>query len=103
MMLDPYETIYIIKPNITEKETTKTINTYRKFLQKNGAHNILVQNRGRRHLSYSIKNYYDGIYVQMNYDGNAYLMTLLEKFIRFDANIFRHINLKQHQNSTRKD
>lgn len=95
MKLNSYETIYIIQPDITENQTTKVINNYKNFLEKNGACNILVQNRGRRHLSYNIQNYYDGIYIQMNYNGNSYLIDLLEKSMRFDNNIFRHLTLKQ--------
>ena len=95
MRLNYYETIYIIKPNITEAESIRTIDLYHNFLKNSGAYNIMIQNRGRRHLSYNIYNCYDGIYIQMNYYGNASLITSLQKHLQLDKTIFRHLTLKQ--------
>nr|YP_009297661.1 ribosomal protein S6 [Hildenbrandia rivularis]AOM67205.1 ribosomal protein S6 [Hildenbrandia rivularis] len=95
MILNTYETIYIVKPNTTESQTSTIISKYKNFLETNGASNISIQHRGRRHLSYDIKNYYDGVYIQMNYNGNAVLIDSLRKLMRLDSNIFRYLILKQ--------
>jgi len=38
---------------------------------------------------------YDGIYVQMNFEGNGELVNLLEKSMRFNDNIVRYLTIKQ--------
>lgn len=92
-----YETIYIIKPDITDNKNSEIITKYINIIKDNGAKNILIQNRGRRHLSYNIKSYYDGVYVQMNYDGNGRLINILEKSMKFDNNIIRYLTTKQNK------
>lgn len=91
MNLNNYETIYILKPNITEDINLALVNKYKSLIKNNGGKNIVIQHRGRRHLSYNIMNYYDGIYVQMNYSGNGYLVDKLEKYMKLNDVIMRYI------------
>lgn len=93
--LNKYETIYILKPDIKENTNLHLANQYKLLIQKNGGQNILIQHRGRRHLSYNIAHYYDGIYVQVNYEGNGYLVNIFEKSMKFNDNIIRYLTIKQ--------
>nr|YP_009295881.1 ribosomal protein S6 [Schimmelmannia schousboei]AOM64816.1 ribosomal protein S6 [Schimmelmannia schousboei] len=95
MLLNHYETIYILKPDVTEDINLALVNQYKLLIQENGGQNIFVQHRGRRHLSYNITHYYDGIYVQMNYEGNGKLIKLIEKSMKFNENIIRYLTTKQ--------
>nr|QCI04099.1 ribosomal protein S6 [Antithamnionella ternifolia] len=95
MFLNHYETIYILKPDVTESQNLFIVNHYKSLIKKHGGKNISVQHRGKRHLSYSIKDFYDGIYVQMNYSANGYLIQLLDKSMKFNDDIIRHLNVKQ--------
>ena len=49
-----YETICIIKPDLNEDSIAKVIETYQLMLADKGAQNVMTQNRGRRHLKYSM-------------------------------------------------
>lgn len=93
--LNSYETIYILKPDVTESSNLSLVSYYRALLKEKGATNIVVQHRGRRHLSYNVNQYYDGIYVQMNYNANGNLVRLIEKSMRFNDNIIRYLTIKQ--------
>lgn len=92
--LNSYETIYVLKPDVTETVNLSLVNYYKTLLKEKGGQNIVVQHRGRRHLSYNIMHYYDGIYVQMNYRASGDLLNLLEKSIRFNDNIMRYLTIK---------
>nr|YP_009295192.1 ribosomal protein S6 [Dasya binghamiae]AOH77204.1 ribosomal protein S6 [Dasya binghamiae] len=94
MFLNSYETIYILKPDVTDENNLSLVNFYKTLIKENGGQNILVQHRGRRHLSYNITHYYDGIYVQMNYQANGKLVKFLEKSMRFNNNIIRYLTIK---------
>lgn len=96
--LSCYETVYILKPDLSEDRTLSIINEYKSMLTNGGAKNIVLQHRGRRHLSYTINDYRDGIYVQVNYEGNGKLVQSFEKSLRFDENIIRYLTNKQKQN-----
>ena len=95
MLLNNYETIYILKPDVTDNINLSLVNYYKGLLKEKGAINIIVQHRGRRHLSYNILHYYDGIYVQMNYQASGELVQVLEKSMRFNDNIIRYLTIKQ--------
>ena len=63
-----YETIYLLKPDLTEDSLLKVVEQYQGILVERGAKNITIENRGRRHLKYPIKRVKDGVYIQMNYE-----------------------------------
>nr|YP_009396540.1 ribosomal protein S6 [Vertebrata australis]ARW65726.1 ribosomal protein S6 [Vertebrata australis] len=94
--LNSYETIYVLKPDVTENSNLSLVNYYKTLLKEKGANNIVVQHRGRRHLSYNITQYYDGIYVQMNYKASGDLVSVLEKSMRFNENIIRYLTIKNY-------
>nr|YP_009312789.1 Ribosomal protein S6 [Helminthora furcellata]SCW21043.1 Ribosomal protein S6 [Helminthora furcellata]SCW23903.1 Ribosomal protein S6 [Helminthora furcellata] len=100
MFLNTYEIVYILKPDITEDVNLNIVHEYKNLIKKNGGRNIFVQHRGRRHLSYNIKHYYDAIYVQMSFDGNGNIIKLIEKSMRFNDNIVRYLSTKQKSNIT---
>lgn len=94
MILTAYELIYILKPDVSEETNLSLVHSFRKLIREKGGENIFIQHRGRRHLSYNIKHYYDGIYVQMNYQGNGVLVNLLEKQMRLNENVLRYLTVK---------
>nr|YP_009237867.1 ribosomal protein S6 [Gracilariopsis lemaneiformis]YP_009294733.1 ribosomal protein S6 [Gracilariopsis chorda]AJO68377.1 ribosomal protein S6 [Gracilariopsis lemaneiformis]AML79922.1 ribosomal protein S6 [Gracilariopsis lemaneiformis]AOM66993.1 ribosomal protein S6 [Gracilariopsis chorda] len=94
MKLNHYETIYILKPDIKEENNLLLVNKYKSLIKKYGGQNIFIQHRGRRHLSYDIKSYYDGIYVQINYRASSQLVKILEKALIFSNNVIRYLTIK---------
>nr|ARW63659.1 ribosomal protein S6 [Chondria sp. (in: red algae)] len=95
MLLNSYETIYILKPDVTDSVNLSLVNYYKSLLKEKGAQNIVIQHRGRRHLSYNISHYYDGIYVQMNYQANGQLVNFIQKSMSFNDNIIRYLTVQQ--------
>ena len=95
MTLTSYELIYILKPDISEEDNSNLVHSYRNLIQEKGGKNVSIQHRGRRHLSYNIMHYYDGIYVQVNYEGNGDLVKLLEKNMRLNESILRYLIVKK--------
>ena len=94
MILNNYETIYILKPDVAENTNLALVNNYKSLIKHSGGQDIIIQHRGRRHLSYKIMHYYDGIYVQMNYSGNGHLVRKLERQMQINDSIMRYITIK---------
>jgi small subunit ribosomal protein S6 len=89
--LTSYETIYIVKPDISEDSLLKLIEQYQGLLIERGAKNIIIENRGRRHLKYPIKRSKDGIYIQMNYEANGDIVVLTERSLKINESIIRYM------------
>jgi small subunit ribosomal protein S6 len=93
-VLNSYETIYIIRPDLSEDNLLKIIENYQGILLERGAKNIITQNRGRRHLKYLIKKFKDGVYIQMNYEANGDVIELIEKSMRINESIMRFLTTR---------
>ena len=94
--ISSYETIVIVKPDLNEDNIAKIIEKYQLMLVEKGAQNIVTQNRGRRHLKYTMKKFKDGIYIQMNYEANGAVISLLEKNMRIDEQVLRFMTVKNY-------
>jgi len=94
--LELYEVLYLINPTFTEQELENKIEFYRDFLTKKGSQ-VMVQNRGKRSLSYSIKGFDTANYIQMVYVGNKKLINSLDITINRDESILRHLTTKVRQ------
>lgn len=92
--LNSYETIYILRPDLPEDTLLKLTDQYQGILIERGAQNIVIQNRGRRHLKYPINRVRDGIYIQMNYEANGDLVSLLERSMKINESVIRYITIK---------
>jgi small subunit ribosomal protein S6 len=86
-----YETIYLLKPDLTEDNLLKIVEQYQGILVERGAKNITIENRGRRHLKYPIKRVKDGVYIQMNYEANGEVINLIERSMKINDSIIRYM------------
>jgi len=89
--LSSYETVYILKSDLTEDTLLKLIEQYQGLLIERGAKNIVTENRGRRQLKYPIKSSKDGVFIQMNYEANGDIVSLVEKSMRINDSIIRYL------------
>lgn len=91
--IELYEMIYLLNPSFTQQEISEKIDFYQTFLTKQGSQ-VMVQNRGKRSLSYPIKGFENANYIQMVYLGNGKLVTALNKEIKRDESVLRNITTR---------
>jgi small subunit ribosomal protein S6 len=91
--LELYEILYLVNPTFTETELETKVDYYRDFLTQRGSQ-VMVQNRGKRSLSYNIKGFESASYIQMTYVGNQKLIKSLDVAIKRDDAILRHLTTK---------
>ena len=91
--IELYEIIYLLNPSFTQQEISEKIDYYQTFLANKGSQ-VMVQNRGKRTLSYPIKGFDTANYIQMVYLGNGQLVSALNKEIMRDESILRNITTK---------
>lgn len=90
-----YETIYILRPDLTDEQVEQAIAKYQNLLTEQGAANMEIQNRGKRRLAYEIKKHRDGIYVQMNYTAPGTAIAPMERAMRLSEEVIRYLTIKQ--------
>jgi small subunit ribosomal protein S6 len=90
-----YETMYILRPDLSEEQVDQAITKYQDLLKEHGAEIIETQHRGKRRLAYEIQKLRDGIYIQMNYHGNGDGVKAMERAMRLGEDVIRYMTLKQ--------
>ena len=93
-MSNHYEMMYILRPDLSEEKVREAVSKYQAFITDRGAENIQIQNRGKRRLAYPIKKFLDGIYIQMNYQGDGTQIAPLERAMRLGEEVIRYMTLK---------
>lgn len=86
-----YETMYILRPDLSEEDVDQAINQYQDILQEQGAEMLETQHRGKRRLAYEINRFREGIYIQMNYQAPGTAIVPLERAMRLSEEVIRYL------------
>jgi len=90
-----YETMYILSPDIPEEEVEAHVSKYRDLVTEAGAEVLDTQMRGKRRLAYPIAKHREGIYVQLNHNGDGQQVATLERAMRLSEDVIRYLTVKQ--------
>ena len=83
-----YETIFILKPELSAEEHEKHIEFYKENITANGGEIVKVDVWGRQALAYPIQKHTDGYYVLIQFKADTnYANDELEKRIQYKENI----------------
>ncbi|XP_019457312.1 PREDICTED: 30S ribosomal protein S6 alpha, chloroplastic-like [Lupinus angustifolius] len=101
--LRQYETMAVLRPDLTEDHRLQLTQKYEELLVAGGAMYVEVFNRGVIPLAYSIKkknkagetnNYLDGIYLLFTYFTKPDSINILEETLRADDDVIRSMTSK---------
>lgn len=95
--MNNYETMYILRPDLTDEQVEVAIGKYQNLLREQGAEQLEVQHRGKRRLAYEIRKQRDGIYIQMNYKAKGAAIAPLERSMRLSDDVVRYLTIKQEE------
>lgn len=90
-----YETMYILRPDLSDEVVEQSISKYQTILKDRGVEDIQTQHRGKRRLAYPINKHRDGIYIQMNYHSAGDTVAILERAMRLSEEVIRYLTVKQ--------
>ncbi len=89
-----YESIFIARQELGDKELENIINNFKKILENNNANLVDTESWGLRNLAYKIEKNKKGHYMVLKIDGNGDAIQELERNMRIDENIIRYLSLK---------
>lgn len=93
-MRSTYESIFIIKPTLSDEETEKVIQKMQEIITTGGGEIINVENWGKKKLAYEIKKHKRGHYVLFHLKAEGPLVKELERNYRLNDAVIKFITVK---------
>jgi small subunit ribosomal protein S6 len=93
-----YETIFILKPDVTNEVIGATNSKIRGVLEAGGGTLLKVENWGRRKLAYEVKKQLKGIYIFFRYLGDPGLVEEVERNLHLTDSVIRQYSVKIGEN-----
>ncbi len=92
--LKHYETMFIIKPTLTEEETVAQIDLVKATIEKNGGEIVACDDMGSRNLAYEIDKHKRGYYFVSYFKCPPAAIAEIERNYRINETIIRFIFIK---------
>ena len=94
MSLRHYETMFILKPTLTDEEKDKIVENIKNLISQRGGEVAVVDNIGVRELAYPIKKFERGNYYIVYYTAPAETVLELERQMRYNEELLRFMTVK---------
>ncbi len=89
-----YEHVFIARQDLAPAQVEELTNKYAGVIESMGGKVTKREDWGLRNLAYRIKKNRKGYYVLMNIDAPAEAVKEMERLIRIDEDIIRHLTVK---------
>jgi small subunit ribosomal protein S6 len=92
-----YECVYILDPTLTDEQQEPLIERFKTLVSDNGGTVTAVDKWERRRLAYEVKGKREGVYVVMNFNGEAATEAELGRVLGITDGILRHLVIRTDQ------
>lgn len=89
-----YETMFILKPTLSEEEAAARIEQFSQIITNGGGEVVAIEKMGVRPLAYMIEKFERGNYVVIYYKADGSVNKELERVYRITEDIIRFILIK---------
>jgi small subunit ribosomal protein S6 len=89
-----YENTIIAKQDLAEKELKTIVEKYNEVINSSSGKVVKIEEWGLLNLANKIKNYKKGFYIHYKFEGNKNTLNEVEKKIKVDGSIIRHLTVK---------
>jgi small subunit ribosomal protein S6 len=93
-MVRKYETMFIVKPTLTQEEIEAKVELIKSTLLKQEANIAVIDKIGIRNLAYKIDKFERGYYVVIYFEAKSSAIKELERIYRITEDIIRFIVIK---------
>ncbi len=93
-----YETLFVIKPTLTEEETTTQIEKITAILAKEGAELVATNDMGMRKLAYPVDKHARGYYTVLFYKAKGTTIQELERNLKINEEVIKFLTIKYTKN-----
>tara|TARA_B100001057_G_scaffold483007_1_gene559192 strand:- start:1973 stop:2293 length:321 start_codon:yes stop_codon:yes gene_type:complete len=98
-----YEKTIIARQDLAEKELNTIKNKYNEIINKSSGKVVKIEEWGLLSLANKIKNYKKGFYIHYKFEGNMETLNEIERKIKIDDSVIRHLIVKYKILDTEKE
>tara|TARA_B100000035_G_C20980326_1_gene545149 strand:- start:834 stop:1157 length:324 start_codon:yes stop_codon:yes gene_type:complete len=98
-----YENTIVAKQDLAEKEVKQIKEKYSDVINNSSGKIIKTEEWGLLNLAYKIKNYRKGFYIHYKFEGTIKTINEIEKKIKLDKSIIRHLTVKYKKLDTKNE
>lgn len=89
-----YETVYILRSDLTEEATKKVNDKVAEVVQRFKGNLESTKDLGKRQMAYRIAKHLRGHYIQLNYLGTGLVLDELERHLRLSEDVIRFLSVR---------
>lgn len=89
-----YETLFVVKPTLTDEEIAQQISKVKDILEKEGAELLATQDMGMRKLAYTVAKNNRGYYTVLYYKAPGAFIQELERNLRNNEDLIKFLTVK---------
>ena len=89
-----YENTIVAKQDLADKDLKSIKEKYSEIINSFSGKILKIEEWGLLHLARKIKNYKKGFYIHYKFEGNNETLNEIEKRIKLDGKIIRHLTVK---------
>ncbi|MEA3418267.1 MAG: 30S ribosomal protein S6 [Campylobacterota bacterium] len=92
--MNHYETLFVVKPTLTEEEIKSQIERVKSILEKEDAELIATDDMGMRKLAYPVQKNDRGYYTVLYYKADGDTIAELERNLRINEEVIKFLTVK---------
>ena len=92
--MNNYETLYVLKPTLTDEETAANIAKIEAILVREGAEILATNNMGMRKLAYPVEKNERGIYTIIYFKAAGTIINELERNLKFNEEVIKYLTVR---------
>lgn len=90
-----YEVVFIVKPNLEEEQVQAVVDKFSTLIKDQGGEVVSIDNWGKRRLSYEIKDFREGNYFLVTFQGVPATAQELDRVLKITDEILRFMIVRK--------
>src|SRR5206468_10358947 len=92
-----YESIFIVRPSLSDEDTNKLIEKMKGVVAKAGATLLKSENWGKKRLAYEVKREPNGTFVYLHFRSEGGVVSELERSYRLEDSVLKFLTVRGEQ------
>jgi len=92
--MNNYETLYVLKPTLTDEETAANIAKIEAILVREGAEILATNDMGMRKLAYPVEKNERGVYTIVYFKAEGTVINELERNLKFNEEVIKYLTVR---------
>ena len=98
-----YELMFIVRPDMPEEEQDKLVSTLESVITSSGGAMKKVERMGKRRLAYTVRRFFEGVYILLTFEGSGGLVHELERRLRVTEQVIKFLTVRVDEEQKRLD